>query len=136
MREQGKWATGPLPYGYTTNRDGYIEISPENAEVVRWIYHWRYDIKLTLRNIKEMLYELAVPTATGHNDVWSDSTIKELLENPIVFGGTYLSADFPPIVDERYRSLADQYKGVKFSRQYISLSSREVDETPKEASQS
>ena len=65
--------------GYRKGADGQPEIVPEEAEIIRRIYH-RYLDGCTLGKIKRELEEDGVPTAQGV-ERWSPSIIHNILTN-------------------------------------------------------
>lgn len=65
--------------GYRKGADGQPEIVPEEAEVIKRIYH-RYLDGCTLGQIKRELDEDNVPTAQGV-EFWSPAIIHNILTN-------------------------------------------------------
>lgn len=58
----GKWASGSKPFGYTINKDGYLEVVEDEAEVVRLIFDLFTKGMLSPRQIAEELNARGVPT--------------------------------------------------------------------------
>jgi len=46
--KKGRWGRGRPRYGYETDENKYLQIVPEEAEVVRKIYQWIADEGLKL----------------------------------------------------------------------------------------
>ena len=72
--------------------DGQPEIVPEEAEVIKWIYH-RYLDGCTLGQIKRELDEDNVPTAQGV-EFWSPAIIHNILTNEKYIGDALLQKTY------------------------------------------
>lgn len=78
--------------GYRKGADGQPEIVPEEAEIIRRIYH-RYLNGCTLGKIKRELEEDGVPTAQGV-ERWSPSIIHNILTNEKYIGDALLQKTY------------------------------------------
>ena len=78
--------------GYRRGADGQPEIVPEEAEVIKRIYH-RYLDGCTLGQIKRELDEDDVPTAQGV-DSWSPAIIHNILTNEKYIGDALLQKTY------------------------------------------
>lgn len=78
--------------GYRKGADGQPEIVPEEAEVIRRIYH-RYLDGCTLGQIKRELDEDKVPTAQGVES-WSPAIIHNILTNEKYIGDALLQKTY------------------------------------------
>lgn len=78
--------------GYRKGADGQPEIVPEEAEVIKWIYH-RYLDGCTLGQIKRELDEDNVPTAQGV-EFWSPAIIHNILTNEKYIGDALLQKTY------------------------------------------
>ena len=78
--------------GYRRGADGQPEIVPEEAEVIKRIYH-RYLDGCTLGQIKRELDEDNVPTAQGV-DSWSPAIIHNILTNEKYIGDALLQKTY------------------------------------------
>ena len=78
--------------GYRKGADGQPEIVPEEAEVIKRIYH-RYLDGCTLGQIKRELDEDDVPTAQGV-DSWSPAIIHNILTNEKYIGDALLQKTY------------------------------------------
>ena len=78
--------------GYRRGADGQPEIVPEEAEVIKRIYH-RYLDGCTLGQIKRELDEDKVPTAQGV-DSWSPAIIHNILTNEKYIGDALLQKTY------------------------------------------
>ena len=78
--------------GYRKGADGQPEIVPEEAEVIKWIYH-RYLDGCTLGQIKRELDEDNVPTAQGV-EFWPPAIIHNILTNEKYIGDALLQKTY------------------------------------------
>lgn len=85
---EGNFMGSYRPYGYNIHKTKtsrtLIPNEPE-AEIVRKIYNWIVDDKMTPGQIMKKLTALGVPTYTGSPE-WSIATIKDIIRNPIYIG--------------------------------------------------
>ena len=66
-------------YGYTINSDGELEINPDKAKVVSWIFE-RYLAGDRLGKIATGLEKQGIPSPTGRSK-WNREAIDKLLSN-------------------------------------------------------
>ena len=66
-------------YGYTINSDGELEINPDEAKVVNWIFE-RYLAGDSLGKIAAGLERQGIPSPTG-KPRWNREAIDKLLSN-------------------------------------------------------
>ena len=96
--------------GYRKGADGQPEIVPEEAEIIRRIYH-RYLDGCTLGQIKRELEEDGVPTAQGV-ERWSPSIIHNILTNEKYIGDALSQKSYScgfPFVQKRNHGERLQY---------------------------
>lgn len=102
--KKGTWINGGVPpYGYRYNRKTkQMEIEEYEARVVKQIFHWLVDEKLSLFKIQGRLNEMQVPTkfddlgrkkATGTRCWWGKRTIGRILRND-VYTGTFAFREY------------------------------------------
>jgi site-specific DNA recombinase len=98
--KEGKWPGGSPPYGYTIGADGRLEINEEaipevnlsEAEVIRRVFRWVTEERISLLSIAARLNELGIPPpsrSTGRErkrkqgsylfGVWHTATVSCLL---------------------------------------------------------
>jgi len=87
-------AAGTNLYGYTyipgkEAGQGVRAINEEQAEVVRMIYRWLIEDKMTLYRICIKLTETGIPSPQSTNR-WGTSTVQRLLRNVAYTGKTYV----------------------------------------------
>lgn len=71
------------PYGYKVEDGKLIQI-PEEAEVVKRIFHWKAYDKLSLRKIASLLNEEGIPSPSGKK--WSSTSVFNILKNKLYCG--------------------------------------------------
>lgn len=77
--------------GYKRNRDGVLEIVPEEAKIVSLIFN-SYLSVMGKTAIANMLYELGVPTKSG--GLWTAESIRRILTNEKYCGDLLLQKSF------------------------------------------
>jgi site-specific DNA recombinase len=92
---QGEVIFWKVPFGYRRipRRDGvpaHVEIAEPEAEVVRQIFAWHVQDRLSVRQIALRLTESAHPTATGLAR-WGPSTVTRMLRNEAYIGTMYFN---------------------------------------------
>jgi len=97
MRE-GKWL-GPPPFGYDFNKETQkLEINRKEARIVRMIYKWLIEEKLSEYKIQQKINMMKIPTKydrigkkkkTGSKNWWNRRTIGRILRNEIYTGTFY-----------------------------------------------
>ena len=83
------WAYRAYGYRYLPKHAGLpprVEIHPDQAEIVRDMFHWLIQEQLTTRQIVKRLNTLKIPTRTGQNAVWPMARVRCMLSNPIYTG--------------------------------------------------
>lgn len=88
--KEGKYVGNIPPYGYRRkkleNDSGYtLEPYPEEARIVVLIYKWYTGPeRIGVSRIRNRLNEMKIPTRKGGD--WTDSTIRDILSNPVYIG--------------------------------------------------
>jgi site-specific DNA recombinase len=89
----GQWVTGKAPdgYRYVFKRDGvpgHLVVEPAEAEVVRMLYRWLIDERMTVRQILKRLAQ--GPWRPRHGKrLWSSCVVHHILSDPAYTGTTY-----------------------------------------------
>lgn len=96
--QQGKFMGGKAPYGYQLILSGEIskhgralhklQIIPEQAEVVRYIYELSYNKEFGSGKIALVLNQQEYYRKLAPKDLWKSGTITSILTNPIYCGIT------------------------------------------------
>ena len=89
----GQWVAGKAPYGYryAPKRDGvpgHPVIDPAEAEVVRMLYGWLSDERMTVRQILERLAAGPWRPRNGQRR-WSNSVVHRIPSDPTYTGTAY-----------------------------------------------
>jgi site-specific DNA recombinase len=89
----GHWIAGQAPYGYryVPNRNGvpgHLEIEEVEAEVVRMLYRWLIDERMTVRQILKRLAAGPWRPRNGKR-LWSNSVVHRVLSDPLYSGTAY-----------------------------------------------
>jgi site-specific DNA recombinase len=77
--KRGGFAGGPAPYGYRRDRDGGLEVDPDEAQTIRRIYSMRHQ-GMSYRAIADVLNGEGIPTKRGGR--WYAGTVRYILDNP------------------------------------------------------
>lgn len=82
--EDGNWIGAITPYGYDAHRidrKNKTLIPNKEAEIVKLIFKWFTEEKITYAEIARRLTSMGVPTRTGKSREWNRATIVEILKN-------------------------------------------------------
>lgn len=87
--KEGKWIGGHTPYGYQKidvpgEKGKMLVPHPEQAEVVKNIFHWFVEESVPISAIANRLNEVGVLTQKGN--LWSCQSVRGILENPAYCG--------------------------------------------------
>jgi site-specific DNA recombinase len=90
---KGKWPGGTPPLGYQINDDGYLEIEPEGAEIVRKVFKLYTEDDMATTKLADYLNAQDVPTAAqlkgthpGNKGIWRPSSVSRILSKKIYKG--------------------------------------------------
>jgi site-specific DNA recombinase len=89
----GQWTAGKAPYGYRyiPKRDGvpgHLVIEEAEAEVVRMLYRWLIDERMTVRQILKRLAAGPWRPRNGKR-LWSSAVVHRILSDPVYVGTGY-----------------------------------------------
>jgi site-specific DNA recombinase len=89
----GQWGAGQGPYGYryVLKRDGvpgHLEIDEAEATVVRMLYRWLIDERMTVRQIIKRLAARPWRPRNGKR-LWSQAVVHRILSDPLYAGTAY-----------------------------------------------
>lgn len=90
---QGEASVSACPYGYrrivrTVAEPAHLIIDESNAAVVRKMFFWHVNERLSLRKIGQRLDALGVPTPRG-GALWTAANLRAIMRNP-VYTGTWI----------------------------------------------
>ncbi|MEX1027478.1 MAG: recombinase family protein, partial [Candidatus Paceibacterota bacterium] len=110
---EGHILTTEALYGYTyipkkDNVHGYYEINEDEARVVRMIFSWVADEKMTLRGIVKRLQELKIKPRKSKRGVWATSTLSTMLRHKGYIGEAHWGSSYAvipenPLKEEKYK---------------------------------
>ncbi len=105
---QGEVFWWKVPYGYRRipRRDGvpaHVEVAEPEAQVVRQVFRWHVDDRLSVRQIALRLTESPHVTATGLPR-WSTSTVTRMLHNEAYIGTMYYNRSESVSVEPRSKT--------------------------------
>jgi site-specific DNA recombinase len=132
----GKVVLGPGPYGYTyilknQNKDGYYIINKFEAEVVRKIFKWVADEKLTIRRVIKRLQDEGIKPRKSTKGVWNNSTLSRLLNNESYIGTTYYNKSYAveperPLKDIKYKKVTKTSRKMRQKGEWIKIKVPEI----------
>jgi site-specific DNA recombinase len=113
---QGRINWGNPPYGYdyikkTDSTPQHLIVDEAEAEVVRQIYRWLIEEGLSSYAIERRLTGQKIPTRKRNGRGWCQSTIIEILRDPIYKGEAYYNRTAP--VDAQRPYLGRGFKDVR-----------------------
>lgn len=115
---KGKLPQGAVPYGYFINNEQFVEMIPEQADVIRLIYKLYMDENMSIKAICQYLKSMNIPSpatfkpkqfknrATGN---WCEYTVTNILNSEFYSTGSYpfkppgkniVLVPVPPIIDQ------------------------------------
>ena len=105
---QGEVFWWKVPYGYRRipRQDGvpaHVEVSEPEAQVVRQVFRWHVDDRLSVRQIALRLTESPQVTATGLPR-WGTSTVTRMLHNEAYIGTMYYNRSESVSVEPRSKT--------------------------------
>jgi len=119
-------------YGYSyipkdNNIHGYYVINEEEARVVKIIFSWIADEKLTLRGVVRKLQEMNIKPRKSKRGVWNTSTLSTLLRNEAYigtarWGSSYAVVPENPIKHERYKKTKKSSRKIKPREEWFTVS--------------
>lgn len=90
VRQQFLGSLAPYGYRYVTkdqsaSRDGYLELLPEQAAIVRQMFQWLDGEGLSTRRVVQRLNELGIPPPKGGR-IWAKSSVTRILRSETYAG--------------------------------------------------
>ena len=113
---EGHLLVSEAPYGYIYipkegKRHGYYEVNEAEARLVKQIFSWIADEKITMRAIIRRLQELNIKPRKSKRGVWSTSTLTTLLRNQTYIGMAHYGASYAVVPENPYKH--ERYKKIK-----------------------
>ncbi|MDO8452045.1 MAG: recombinase family protein [bacterium] len=93
----GHWIIGVSPFGYSVDKTTKtLVLEPEQAKIVRKIFHWVVDEKVSLREAERRMNQLKIPSPYNAKykkkktlNYWHRRTIGRILTNEVYTGTFY-----------------------------------------------
>ena len=106
------------PYGYSYvprqgDRHGFLEIDAEEAGVVRLLFDWVGNQRLTLRQVVRRLQEQGIRPRRSERGVWNTSTLSTLLRNSVYIGEAHWGSSHAVVPKHPLKT--DTYRKIKKS---------------------
>lgn len=130
VREGHLLVSEPLyGYSYITKRDGvhgYYEINEEEARVVRMIFSWVANDRVTLRSVVRKLQDLDIRPRKSKRGVWNTSTLSTLFRNEAYIGSAHWGSSYAvvpenPLKNEKYKKMRKSSRKLKPKDQWHSI---------------
>jgi site-specific DNA recombinase len=131
--KEGHVLASEAPYGYvfkpkseTDGRNGRYEINEPEAKVVRMIFSWIADERLTIRQVIKRLHEFRILPRWSKRGVWSTSTLGHLLRNKTYIGEAHYGSSYSvvpenPINKGKYRKIRKTSSRMKPEDEWIKI---------------
>jgi len=129
--KEGHLLVSEALYGYSyipkaDTKHGYYEINPSEARVVKMIFGWVADERLTLRKVVKRLQGMGIPPRKSKRGVWSTSTLTHLLRNKGYtgeshWGSTYAVVPENPLSKEKYRRVKKSSRRAKPEEEWFTI---------------
>ncbi|MDO8430184.1 MAG: recombinase family protein [bacterium] len=129
--KEGHLINSEAPYGYTKikkteKQPGYYVINPQEAEVVKKIFTWIANERLTIRRVAKRLQELSMRPRKSKRDVWSTSTLSHLCINKTYIGEAYYYKSIAivpenPLKTEKYRKMKKTSRRARPQEDWIKI---------------
>ncbi|OGG39170.1 hypothetical protein A3J20_05355 [Candidatus Gottesmanbacteria bacterium RIFCSPLOWO2_02_FULL_42_29] len=128
---EGNVVTSQAPYGYryivkTVDKHGYYDIDQFEANIVKMIFDWIGNKKLTIRKLIKELQRLNIHPRKSKRGVWSSGTLSNLLKNETYIGKTYYNRSIAvvpkvPLKMEKYKKVKKSSRTLKPKEEWISI---------------
>jgi site-specific DNA recombinase len=119
----------PYGYAYVPRNDkvhGYFEINQEESRVVKMIFEWVANDRLTLRGVVRKLHELGLKPRKSKRGVWNTSTLGHLLRNGSYighahYGKSYAVVPEKPLKTEKYRKRTKTSRKIRPQEEWFTI---------------
>lgn len=118
-------------YGYKyvckeNNTHGYYEINPDEARIMKMIFEWVANDRMTLRGVVKKLRDLNIKPRKSKRGVWSTSTLSSQLKNKAYigeahWGTTYATVPENPLKIEKYKKIKKTSRKKKEESDWYSI---------------
>lgn len=128
---EGNVVTSDAPYGYRYipkqgQEQGYYEINPTEAEVVKMIFSWIGEEGLTIRKVIKKLQELNIAPRKSKRGVWGNSTLVTLLRNETYIGKAHYLKSYGTVPEnprnhEKYKRVKKTSRKMRAREEWIAI---------------
>ena len=115
---EGNIVTSQAPYGYDyipkqATAEGHYKVNKQEAHVVKMIFEWIANEKLTIRGVVVRLKDMGIPPRKSERGVWNTSTLTNLLRNETYIGAAHYNRSTAVVPEKPLKH--DKYKRIKKS---------------------
>ncbi|MEK7525871.1 MAG: recombinase family protein [Patescibacteria group bacterium] len=128
---EGHIVTTIAPYGYKKipkkrTVEAHYEIDPLEAKVVKDIFRWVGEDKMTIRGVVRKLRDLGIKPRNSERGVWNHSTLQRLLKNETYIGTTYYNKSqavvpVKPLKNEKYKRVLKSSRKSKPREEWVAI---------------
>lgn len=128
----GNVVTSQAPYGYDYilkqgDKQGFYKVNTQEAEVVKMIFRWVANERITIRTIVKRLKKMGIKPRKSEREVWNTSTLSTLLRRKDYIGTTYYNRSYAivpehPLKDIKYKRIKKTSRRFKPEEDWISIS--------------
>jgi len=127
----GNVVTSQAPYGYDyipkqANNQGYYRVNPQEAEIVKMIFKWVANERVTIRTVVKRLKKMGIKPRKSEREVWNTSTLSTLLKRKDYIGTTYYNRSYAviptnPIKDTKYKKVKKTSRKFKPEEDWVEI---------------
>jgi site-specific DNA recombinase len=131
------------PYGYDyhpkvknkdgTSKEGYLTINDFEADVVRMIFNWVGNERISLREVRKRLYEQGIPPRKEKQASWTTGPLRRLLSNETYIKKHYFNKfeaievkNPRKLKAENYRKIAKASRRLRPKDQWIPIDAKHI----------
>lgn len=116
-------------YSYVPKKDsvhGYYVINEGEASIIKMIFSWVADEKMTLRGVVRRLQEMGIKPRKSKRGVWNTSTLSTLLRNEAYigtarWGSSYAVVPENPIKHNKYKKMKKSSRKIKPREEWLTV---------------
>ncbi|OGM25736.1 hypothetical protein A3D00_03335 [Candidatus Woesebacteria bacterium RIFCSPHIGHO2_02_FULL_38_9] len=128
----GNVVTSQAPFGYDYvfkqgNTHGYYKVNTQEAEIVKMIFRWVANERITIRTIVKRLKKMGIKPRRSQREVWNTSTLSTLLRRKDYIGTTYYNRSYAvipvhPLKETKYKKVKKTSRRFKPKDDWIAIS--------------
>lgn len=134
--KEGNVVTSSGPYGYRYipkqgSKQGYYEIIEDEAKVVRQIFSWVANNRMTIRQVVRKLQELGIKPRKSKRGVWNTSTLTTMLRNRTYIGKAHYNKSYAvvpenPIKNTKYKKVKKTSRRNRKQKEWIEIETPQI----------